>query len=200
MKVTILVDRSLVIKTLWEFYGSSFEQTWIPFIQVCIVPSLVEISPAVLEKIFNFINVFSLFCNNLSLEKRGVPSFEHAWIPFTQGCIMQRLVEIWRRRFLDFVNLFCLFHYFLLLKKGMAQHESSSTKNAWCQVWLNQAEWFWRKRFFLISLMFFHYFIINSPGKRAGPSFEQTWIPFNKYCFVPSLVEFGPVVLEKKGR
>ena len=28
------------------------------------------------RRFFNFINVFSLFCNNLSLEKGGGPSFE----------------------------------------------------------------------------------------------------------------------------
>lgn len=28
-------------------------------------------------------------------------------------------------------------------------------------------------------------------------SFEQTWINFTQWCFVPSLVEIGPVVLEK---
>ena len=33
-----------------------------------------------------------------------------------------------------------------------------------------------------------------------GPSFEQTWIPFTYGCFVPSLVEIGPVVLEKKSK
>ena len=31
-----------------------------------------------------------------------------------------------------------------------------------------------------------------------GPSFEQTWIPSTKGCFVPSLVEIGPVVLERR--
>ena len=31
-----------------------------------------------------------------------------------------------------------------------------------------------------------------------GPSFEQTWMPFTQGYFVPSLVEVGPVVLEKK--
>ena len=37
------------------------------------MPSLVEIGPVVLEKkIFNFINVFSLFRNYLPLEKGGV--------------------------------------------------------------------------------------------------------------------------------
>ena len=46
--------------------------------------------------------------------------------------------------------------------------------------------------------MYFRYFLIISPWKRAGPSFEQTWIPISQGCFVPSLVEIGPVVLEKK--
>ena len=31
-----------------------------------------------------------------------------------------------------------------------------------------------------------------------GSSFEQTWILVTQGCFVPSLVEIGPVVLEKK--
>ena len=31
-----------------------------------------------------------------------------------------------------------------------------------------------------------------------GSSFEETWIPFTQGCFVPSLVEIGSVVLEKK--
>ena len=34
--------------------------------------------------------------------------------------------------------------------------------------------------------------------KGRGPSFEHTWIPYNQGCFVPSLEEIGPVVLEKK--
>ena len=35
-------------------------------------------------------------------------------------------------------------------------------------------------------------------GKRWGPLFEQSWIPFTQGCFVPSLVEIGSVILEKK--
>ena len=46
--------------------------------------------------------------------------------------------------------------------------------------------------------MHYHYFIIISPLKRAGPFIWKTWIPFTQGCFVPSLVEIGPVVLEKK--
>jgi hypothetical protein len=32
--------------------------------------------------------------------------------------------------------------------------------------------------------------------RRPGP-FEQTWIPFTQGCFVQSLIELCPVVLEK---
>ena len=34
-------------------------------------------------------------------------------------------------------------------------------------------------------------------GKGCGPSFDQTWIPFTKGCFIPSLVKIHPVVLWK---
>ena len=46
-----------------------------------------------------------------------------------------------------------------------------------------------------------YYFIhmkLSPLGKGRGPSFEQTWIPLIHGCFVPSLVEICPVVLEKK--
>ena len=47
--------------------------------------------------------------------------------------------------------------------------------------------------------MYFPYLIIISSWERAGPSFEQSWIPFTQvWCIVPSLVEIGLVVLEKK--
>ena len=42
---------------------------------------------------------------------------------------------------------------------------------------------------FFNTSMYFRYFVIISPWNRAGPSFEQTWIPFTQGCFVPSLVE-----------
>ena len=53
-------------------------------------------------------------------------------------------------------------------------------------------------RRFLNFSKYFHYFVIFSPWKKAGPSFEQTWIPFTQGCFVPSLIKIGPVVLEKE--
>ena len=42
--------RKKTILTSWEFIGSSFEETWIPFTQGCFVPSLVEIGSVVLKK------------------------------------------------------------------------------------------------------------------------------------------------------
>ena len=40
--------------------------------------------------------------------------------------------------------------------------------------------------------------LLSPLGKRWGPSFEQSWIPFTWGCFVPSLIEIGPVVLDRK--
>ena len=34
--------------------------------------------------------------------------------------------------------------------------------------------------------------------KEGGPSFDLTLVPFTQRCFVPSLVEFSPLILEKK--
>ena len=46
--------------------------------------------------------------------------------------------------------------------------------------------------------MYFRYFVIISPWKRAGPSSAQTWIPFTQGCLLSNLVEIGSVVLENK--
>ena len=40
--------------------------------------------------------------------------------------------------------------------------------------------------------------LLSPLGEERGPSFKQTWIPSIHGCFVPCLVEIGPVVLEKK--
>ena len=53
---------------------------------------------------------------------------------------------------------------------------------------------------FLIFSIEIYYFAIISFGEGHGPknSFEQTWISSTQAWFVPSLVEIGPVVQEKK--
>ena len=51
---------------------------------------------------------------------------------------------------------------------------------------------------FLISSMHFRYFVIISPWKRAGPFIWTNLNPLTQGCFVPSLVEIGPVVLGRR--
>ena len=67
-----------------------------------------------------------------------------------------------------------------------------STKDALCQDCLKLDQYGSGEEDFLISSMYVHYLVIISPWKRAGPSFEQTWIPFTQGCFVPCLDEIGP--------
>ena len=50
--------------------------------------------------------------------------------------------------------------------------------------------------FFNLS-MYFCNFVITSPWKGRGPSFEQTWIFFTKGYFMPSFLEIVPLVLKK---
>ena len=50
---------------------------------------------------------------------------------------------------------------------------------------------------FNILSMYFRYFIIISPWKRAWPFIWTYWIPITQGCFVSSLHGFGQVVREK---
>ena len=56
----------------------------------------------------------------------------------------------WLSGFINFILVFSLIHYYLLLEKVMALHlnklESPSPKDALYQVWLKLAMWFWRRR------------------------------------------------------
>ena len=77
----------------------------------------------------------------------------------------------WRRRFLNFVNIFSLFRNYLPLEKGGPLHlnklETPSPKDALCQVWLKLAQWLWRRRF-LISSKYFRYFRNYLPLEKGG--------------------------------
>ena len=46
------------------------------------------------------------------------------------------------------------------------------------------------------SMYFLLFFQLSPLWAECGPSFIQTWIPFTQECFVLSLVEAEPVVLE----
>ena len=115
------------------------------------------------------------------------------WLKLVQWFLRRRIFKISSMYFLLFRNN-------LFSEKGWALHlnrlESTSLKDALCQVWLKLVQWFLRRRFFLISSMYFCYFLIISPWKRAGLFIWTNLKPLHQECFVPSLVEI--VVQEKK--
>ena len=81
-----------------------------------IMPSLVEINPAVLEKIFKFCQcIFNI--SSEPLDKRWGPSFEQTYVLITQGCIVSSLVEIGPVILEEILFLFrqCIFAISLLL-------------------------------------------------------------------------------------
>ena len=61
------------------------------FTQECVVPSLVEIDPVVLEKkrYFNFVHVFSLFRYYLHVEKGGAPHLNKLESPTPKDALCQ---------------------------------------------------------------------------------------------------------------
>ena len=107
------------------------------------------------RRFFNFVKVFSLFRNYLPLEKGGVLHLNKLEFPSPKDALCQVWLKLaqwfWRRRFLNFINVFSLFRNYLPLEKVGALHlnklESPSPKDALCQVWMKLAQWFWRRRF-----------------------------------------------------
>ena len=179
---------------------------WTNFTQGCFVPSLVEIGLVVLEKKILKMRQCIFAISLLSpLGKEQRPSFEQTWIPYIQGCIESSLVEIGpvvlQKK--NFLISSMYFRYFELspLGKGRALHLNKlnplHTRMLCAKFVWNMASGS-EEEDFLISSMYFRYFIMMSSWKRAGPFIWKTWIPFTQECFVPSLVEIGQVVMEKK--
>ena len=105
-------------------------------------------------------------------------------------------------RFLYFVNAFSLIRNYLPLEMGLALHlikfESTLPKDVLCQVWLKMAKWFWRRtilNFVNVFWLLRNYLPLEKGGALYWNKLES---PSHKGCFVPSLVEIGSVVLEKK--
>ena len=83
-----------------------------------------------------------------------------------------------------FKNLLMYFHYFVI-KRGSLHFNNliySSPKDDL---------WFWRKRSFKKSSMYFQYFGIISLWKNEESFISKTWIPFTLGCIVPRLVGSG---------
>ena len=55
----------IIVSPLEKGPSYSFEKTWIPFTQVCLVPNLLEISQVVLEKIFKYVNIIIISNSNV---------------------------------------------------------------------------------------------------------------------------------------
>ena len=62
--------------------------------------------------------------------------------------------------------------------------------------------WIWPsgsgEEIFLYFVNVYSIFANYLPLEKGGSSCEQTWIHSTKGCFVPSLIEVGPVIVEKK--
>ena len=126
-----------------------------PIIQGCLCEDWLKLGQWFWRtRLFNFVNVFSLFRNYLPLEKGGALHLKKLESPSPKDALCQVWLKLaqWfcRRRFFNFVNVFSLFRNYLPLEKGGALHlnklESPSPKDALCQVGLKLAQWFWRRR------------------------------------------------------
>ena len=119
---------------------------------------------------------------------------------------MPRLVEIGslvlERKILNVVILFLLFPNYLTFRKSVALH-------------LNKLESSYHSDDFVPSLLEIGLVVLEKKifkscqcisiisqwsllWEERGPSLQQTWIPLTQGYFVPSLLEIGPVVLERK--
>ena len=103
-------------------------------------------------------------------------SFKKIWIPFTQGCFVLSLIEIgqwfcrriWRRRLFNFIIILLPFSYYLPLEKGGALQWTNLNPlhpRMLCAKLGEIGSVVLEK----ILSLYFHYFVMISPWKRALP-------------------------------
>ena len=144
-------------------------------------------------RIFKILSMY--FPHYLPMEKAG-PLFKQTWVLITQGCFVPCLVKIGS---VALVNVFWLFIIISPWKKV--------GPFIWTWVLITQGcivpslveigPVVLEKKTFKYFQYNFNISLSYPLGKGRGPSFEQTWIPFTQGCFVPNLVENGPVVLKR---
>ena len=107
------------------------------------MPSLVEIGPVILVKKISklqFRQCILLFRSYLPLEMDGALHLNKLEFLFPKDALCQVWLKLaqwfWKGRFLNFINVFSLFRYYVPSEKGMALHlyklESPSPKDALC--------------------------------------------------------------------
>ena len=118
-----------------------------------------------------------------------ISPWKRAW-PFVWTNIISHpkyaLCQVWLklalwylRRFLKLVNVFSLFPYYLPLEMGGVLHLNLNPHNPrmlWAKFGWNWPCDSWKHNFFSLS-MYFRYFVIISPWKRAWPFIRRNVSP-----------------------
>ena len=115
----------------------------------------------------------------------------HVKFSFTGFIVLQNKTFKWPTLFLNFCD-------YPPLKRAWPFIWILSTKGLFVQSLIDFGLLVLEKRIFKNFQCIFTLSLLSPLGEALFPSFEQTWIPFTKGWFVPSLVKIGPVVLEKK--
>jgi len=89
-------------------------------------------------------------------------------------------------------NLIQICSPYMILGTSLNKHESPCPKDAPYQISMHSGQWFMRRNFWRFIKIFFFCPLL------ASPFIWTIRIPIPQACFLPSLVEIGLVVLEKK--
>ena len=125
--------------------------------------------------------------------------------PLHPRMLCAKIVWNWISGSEDFLISSMYFCYFLIISPWKRvgpfiwrKLRSPSPKDDLCLVWLKLAQWFWRRRF-LNFVNAFSLFLNYVPLEKCGALYlNRLESPFPRRCIVPSLVEIGSVVLERK--
>ena len=147
--------------SLWEWNGSSLNKIESPSPKDALCQVWLKLVQWFWRRIFfYFVNVCSLFCNYLPLEKGRTLNLNKVESLSHKVAVCQVLLKFaqwfWRRRVLNFVNVFLLFRNYFPLKEGRAlflnKTDSPLPEDAYCQVWLKLAQWFSRRFFNFVNV------------------------------------------------
>jgi hypothetical protein len=169
---------------------------------------LIGFGQLVLEKkIFVIkISVFLLFCNYLPLERGNPLHLYKLKFPSPKDDLYQvwlKLVQwFWRRRFLNDSTQFDIFAIISPLKRTWP-FIWTSLNFLFSRIMCTKFDWIWgagsgEKDLKKISVYFYCFAIISSWRGAMPYIWTNLKIFFTQGWFMPSLVEIGPVVLEKK--